>query len=150
VTSVALHAAVIDTLIGLVLALTILKSCADLTRDLIRSRRGGQQPELSRYSPWIADRLEQMIRTRIETWLLYLIGTQNVTARADLLRPAAAAADPGANPLLREYGMQAGARAMIEPAIDQLTQRGLLLGAEPLAITAAGRRQLQHTLRRRF
>lgn len=149
-TSVALHAPVIDTLIGLVLALTILKSCADLTRDLIRSHRGGQQPELSRYSLWIADRLERIIRTRIETWLLYLIGTQNVTARADLLRRAAAAADPDINPLLREYGMEADARAMIEPAIDHLTRRGLLLGTEPLAITAAGRHQLQHALRRRF
>jgi hypothetical protein len=91
-----------------------------------------------------------MIRTRIETWLLYLIGAENVTARADLLRRAAAAADPDANPLLREYGMEADARAMIEPTIDQLTQRGLLLGTEPLAITGPGRRQLHHALRRRF
>jgi hypothetical protein len=149
-TSVALHATVIDTLIGLVLALTILKSCADLTRDLIRSHSSGQQPGHSRYSLWIADRLEQAIRTRIETWLLYLIGTKNVTARTDLLRRAAAAADPDANPLLREYGMEADARAKIEPAIDELIQHGLLLGIEPLAITSAGRRQLQHALRRRL
>jgi len=59
--SVILHAAVIDTLIGLALALTILKSCAGLTRDLIRSLRSGQQPGLSRYSLWAADRLEQVI-----------------------------------------------------------------------------------------
>ena len=149
-TSVALHATVIDTLIGLVLALTILKSCADLTRDLIRSHSSGQQAGHSRYSLWIADRLEQAIRTRIETWLLYLIGTKNVTARTDLLRRAAAAADPDANPLLREYGMEADARAKIEPAIDELIQHGLLLGTEPLAITSAGRRQLQHALRRRL
>jgi len=148
--SVILHAAIIDTLIGLALALTILKSCAGLTRDLIRSLRTGQQPGLSRYSLWAADRLEQVIRTRIETWLLYLIGTENVTARADLLRRAGAAADPDVNPLLREYGMEADARAMVEPAIDDLIQRGLLLGTEPLAITGAGRRQLQHALRRRF
>lgn len=148
--SVVLHAAVIDTLIGLVLALTILKSCAGLTRDLIHSHRGGQQPGLSRYSLWIADRLERIIRARIGTWLLYLIGTENVTARADLLRRAAAAADPDVNPLLAEYGMEADARTMIEPAIDELIQHGLLLGTEPPAITDAGRRQLQHALRRRF
>ena len=148
--SVAVHATVIDTFIGLVLALTILKSCADLTRDLIRSHRSGQQPGQSRYSLWIADRLERTIRARIETWLLYLIGTENVTARADLLRRTAVAADPDANPLLREYGMQADARAMIEPAIDELIQHRLLLGTEPLAITDAGRRQLQHALRRRL
>jgi Cation efflux family len=148
--SAALHATVIDTLIGLILALTIIKSCADLARDLVRSRRSGQQPGQSRYSPWIADRLEQAIRARIETWLLYLIGAQNVTARADLLHRVAAAADPDVNPLLREYGMEADARSMIEPAIDQLIKHGLLLGTEPLAITDAGRRQLQHVLRRRL
>jgi hypothetical protein len=148
--SVTLHATVIDTVIGLVLALTILKSCADLTLDLIRSRRSGQQPGQSRYSLWVADRLEQAIRARIETWLLYLVGTENVTARADLLRRATAAADPDANPLLREYGMESDARAMIEPAIDHLIVHGLLLGTEPLAITGAGRRQLQRALRRRL
>ena len=95
--SVALGATVIDTTIGLVLALFILKSCADLTRDLVRSNRGGQPPGLSRYSLWIADRLERIIKARIETWLLYLIGTEKVTARADLLRRAAAAADPDVN-----------------------------------------------------
>jgi len=46
--------------------------------------------------------------------------------------------------------MEADARAMIEPAIDQLIRHGLLLGTEPLAITGAGRRQLQHALRRRL
>jgi hypothetical protein len=148
--SVAVHATLIDTVIGLVLAITILKSCADLTRDLIRSHRGGQQPGHSRYSVWIADRLELAIRARIETWLLYLIGTENVTARADLLRRAAVAADPDTNPLLREFGMEADALAMIEPAIDELIKRGLLLGTEPLAITGAGRRQLQRALRRRL
>jgi Cation efflux family len=148
--SVTLHATVIDTITGLVLALTILKSCADLTRDMIRSPRGGQQPGQSRYSLWIADRLEQAIRARIETWLLYLIGTENVTARADLLRRAVVAADPDANPLLREYGMEADARAEIEPAIDRLIEHGLLLGTEPLAITSTGRRKLQHALRRRL
>ena len=91
-----------------------------------------------------------MIRSRIQTWLLYLIGTQNVTARADLLRRAGAAADPDVNPLLREYGMEADARAMVEPAIDDLIHRGLLLGTEPLTVTGAGRRRLQHALRRRF
>ena len=46
--------------------------------------------------------------------------------------------------------METDARAMIEPTIDELIQRGLLLGTEPLAITGAGRRQLQRALRRRF
>ncbi|TVZ05113.1 hypothetical protein EAS64_10930 [Trebonia kvetii] len=148
--SVTLHATVIDTVIGLVLALTILKSCADLTRDLTRSHRSGQQPGQSRYSLWIADRLEQAIRARIKTWLLYLVGAESVTARAELLRRAAAAADPDVNPLLGEYGMEADACTMIEPAIDELIKHGLLLGTEPLAITDAGRRQLQRALRRRL
>jgi hypothetical protein len=46
--------------------------------------------------------------------------------------------------------MEVDARAVVEPTLAELIQRGLLLGTEPLAVTDAGRRRLQHALRRRL
>ena len=148
--SAGLGATIVDTIVGLALALTILHSCAWPARDLIRSLRSDSQPDLSRYSPWVADRLERTIQIRLGTWLLYLIAAEHVTARADLLRRVSPAVDPDANPLLREYGMEVDARTMVEPALTGLVRRGLLHDTDPLAVTDAGRRQLFRALRRRF
>jgi hypothetical protein len=140
--SVAAKQPTVDTVIGLVLAFAILRSSVLLVTELVRSGASHQPPDLSRYSVWAAERLEIVIRRRLEAWLLHLVGTQHVTGRADLLRRAGAAVDPAANPLLREYGMELDTSRMPQAALCALIERGLLSGADQLTITSAGRRQL--------
>ena len=144
------HVTVVDTLLGLAVALAILRSALLLLADLIRSTRTGEAAELSRYSLWVADRLETHVQTRTEAWLLYLVDRQKVTDRSDLVRRGEAASDPGANPLLREFGMKIDDQSRIEPTVAELVRRGWLIGAEQLSVTDAGRRHLRHTLRRRY
>jgi hypothetical protein len=54
----------------------------------------------------------------------------------------------GGNMSLVSESVDSRNHAMLEPAIDELIQHGLLLSTEPLAISAAGRRQLQRAFRR--
>ena len=61
--SSALAAGIIDTLIGLVMAIAILRSGVILARDLIRSFSSGAEPDVSRYSPWASDRLTRVIKS---------------------------------------------------------------------------------------
>ena len=58
-----LHVTVLDTLIGLAVALIILYSAIRLAIGVVRSSRIGQAPELSRYPLWLGDRLESRDRT---------------------------------------------------------------------------------------
>ena len=82
--------------------------------------------------------------------MLYLVETEHVTAHSELLRRLDTALSPETNPLLREYGMELDASAMAEPALTDLSRRGLISTTEPIAITDAGRRYLTRALRRRF
>jgi len=145
----SLGAPVVDTIFGLGVALTILKSCAYLTRDLVRSMRQGEPPEMARYSTWVGDDLERVLQHRLQTWLLYLVGTEHITIRSNLVRRAQQAADPESNPLL-EFGMEVDARRLVEPALGDLIQHELLSDTDPLEITDRGRRELQRTMRRRL
>ena len=144
------HVTVVDTLIGLAVALAILRSALQLLVDLIRSARTGEAAELSRYSLWVADRLETHVQTQTEAWLLYLVDLQHVTDRGDLVRRAEAALDPDANPLVREFGMEIDSQSRVEPTVAELVRRGWLVGTDRLTVTEAGRRQLRHTLRRQY
>ncbi len=148
--SSALGAGIVDTLIGLGLATAILKSGIVLARDLIRSIRNGEEPDVSRYSPWVSDRLKRVINSRLETWLLFLVDSEQVTGRDDLLRRVGRAVSRESNPLLREYGMEVDASSMIEPALDELTRLDLVSASEPLSATDRGRSLLGRELRRRF
>ena len=147
--SASLGAPAVDTLIGLALALTILRSGLVLASDLVRARREHQQPDLSRYSLWIADHLQQLVHTRLQTWMLQLVAACGRITRTDLLHRADTALDPATNPLLREYGMEVVTTGALQPALDALITRGLLTGGDRLTLTEAGSRQLQHALRRR-
>ena len=144
------HVTVLDTLIGLAVALIILKGATVLMVDLIRSARTGDEPELSRYSLWVADKLHAHIDTRIETWLLYLVDQQHVTDRQGLLRRADTALADDTNPLLREYGMELDPHGIVESTLARLTRRGWLTGTDRLAVSDTGRRHLQRALRRQY
>jgi hypothetical protein len=142
--AVRFGAPVVDTSIGLVLSLTILKSCASLARDLVRSLRTGQTGELARYSFWVADDFQRMINRRLRTWLLHLVADEHITGRSELLARAEAAADPESNPLL-QFGMEVDVKALVEPALNELIRQGLLVDGDPLKVTDRGRRLLLRT-----
>ena len=148
--SSALGAGIIDTLIGLGLAIAILKSGAVLAHDLVRSLRSGEEPDVSRYSPWVSNRLERAVTSRLEIWMLYLVESEQVTVRGDLLGRLGVALRAETNPLLREYGMEFDASALAVPALDELIRRQLIGSTEPLVVTGRGRRILDRAVRHRL
>jgi len=141
-----LGAPIVDSVVGVVVSLMILQSCAYLARDLIGSLRKGLPPGMSRYSTWIGSDLERGVQHRLESWLLFLVDAENITLRSDLILRVQAASDPDVNPLF-EFGMEVDGRRLIDLALDGLVERGRLSVGDPFEITDTGRRELRKDLR---
>jgi hypothetical protein len=105
---------------------------------------------VSLYSPWISHRKRRVITSRLEMWMLYLVESNQVTVRSDLLGRLGVALSAETNPLLREFGMEFDASALAEPALNELIKRMMIGDMEPMTIAVRGRRVLNRALRRRF
>ena len=146
--AVGLQVTAVDTVIGLALALTILRSGVSLARDRFVPFAAAKQSTCRADSLWVTDRVERMIQTRLETWLLYLVEAEHVTNRTELRDRVHAATNPATNPLLRGYGMELDTAGNVESALVNLVQRDLLCDGDQLAVTDAGRSYLRHAHRR--
>lgn len=138
----------LDTLVGLAVAVLILKSAAELAVETIRSFRE-EEVDLSRYRMGLAERYEQFRQTQLRDWMLYLVEKQRVLTRQELEARTRKALDFGNNPALRELGLgaQVEASAVIQPCVAELFERGWLQENGQLTITPAGRERLRRLLR---
>lgn len=134
----------LDTVVGLVVALLILKGTAELAAEVARSLRG-EEPDLSRF-PLRIDRLYfDYIHHQLHDWMLYLVETQGIKTRAGLVARAHQALDLQAIPAVQALDLGQGQPnydIIIEQTIDDLFRRGWLQGEEQLSITETGRRHL--------
>jgi Co/Zn/Cd efflux system component len=140
----------LDTLIGLAVALLILKSAVELAIELVRSLRE-EEADLSRYKFGLVERYEQFRQTQLRDWMLYLVQKQGVQTRAELIVQARQALDFGRNSTLRALGLaqqQPQAGEVIEQSVAELFERGWLVGDERLSVTDTGREHLSQGMRR--
>ncbi len=139
----------LDTLVGLAVAVLILKSAAELALETVRSFRE-EHADLSRYKMPLVEHYEQFRQAQLRDWMLYLVGKQGVLTRQELQARAGQALDYSDNPALRELGLdtQAEASAMIEQSVAELFQRGWLAENGQVTITAAGRERLKRLMPR--
>ena len=144
-----LGADVVDGLVGVVVAIVILRSGTDAAADLVRTVRG-QPVDLSRFQPGFVDRLDEFRQAQLRDWMLYLVARRMVRSRAELVTRAQAAFDFDRFPVLREVGLggKQPAEAMIAGSLAELKQRGWVEGEETVQITAAGLEHLERTTRR--
>jgi len=137
----------LDTLVGLGVAVLILKSAVELAIELVRSL-GEEEVDLSRYKMGFVARYEQFRQAQLGDWMLYLVNGQQAQTRAELLVQAHRAFDFSNYPVLRELGLdrQLNVGAITERSLGELFERGWLAGEEPLSVTQAGREHLRRQM----
>jgi len=134
----------LDTLVGLGVALLILKSAVELAVETVRSL-GGEEIDLSRFEFGIAAQYDKFRQAQLRDWMLYLVDKQGIGTRAALLARARQALDFNEIPALRAMGLAQGqshAAGLIERSLAELFQRGWLTGGKRLSVTDAGRKHL--------
>jgi hypothetical protein len=139
----------LDTLVGLAVALLILKSAVELAIETVRSL-GEEEADLSRYKLGAVELYERFRQAQLRDWMLYLVQKRGVQTRSELAAQARQALDFGRNPTLRALGLaqqQPQASEMIEQSVAELFERGWLVGDERLSVTDTGREHLSRGMR---
>jgi protein-S-isoprenylcysteine O-methyltransferase Ste14 len=132
----------LDRLVGIAVAVLILKAAAELLVDLVRS--GDEELDLQKYGFTMIDRHrhEMMIR-----WFLYEIAYRDVSSVEELQRRAHAATDFRKVASLEALGLHEyrNREEKIEEAIDEIFSRGWAV-KEPLSLTEEGLLELESSL----
>jgi Co/Zn/Cd efflux system component len=135
----------LDTLVGLVVAVLILKSGVELGIEMIRSLREGDV-DLTRYKMGLMERYAQFRQAQLRDWMLYLVEKEKVLTLAELRVRACQAFNFSDNPALRGFGLdqQNDTSELVEQSLQELFGSGWLGGKEQLNVTDAGREHLSH------
>ena len=144
-----LRFSLLDTLVGLAVAILILKSAVELGIETIRSWGEGEA-DLSRYRMGLVERYAQFRQAQLRDWMLYLVEKEEALTQTELRARAYQAFDFSDNPALRGLGLdrQSEAGELVERSLQELTERGWLVGDERLSVTDAGREHLSRLMGR--
>lgn len=144
----------LDQIVGLIVALLILKGAAELLIDLLRSS-GEEELDLSKYG---FQQLDRHCHRQFVRWFLFEIDKGRITTRDEMFREARAATDFNRIASLRALGLaeQSGREQKIEAAAKEVFDRGLakeapapdsdLQSDKLLRLTPAGRTELHRAL----
>jgi hypothetical protein len=134
----------LDTLVGLGVALLILKSAIELAIEMVRSL-GEEQIDLSRFEFGIAAPFHRFLQSQLRDWMLYLVDKQGIRTRPELVARANQALDFNQVPAARAMELAQGrpqAAELIERSLAELFEHGWLVGEERLHVTEAGKKHL--------
>jgi hypothetical protein len=135
----------LDTFVGLAVALLILKSAVELAIETVPSL-GEEEMDLSRFEFGLVVPYERFRRALLRDWMLYLVGKQGVETRTELIAHARQALSFQRIPALQALGLvqsQPQDNEAIERTLSDLLERDWLAGEEQLSITVAGRKRLR-------
>ena len=137
----------LDTLVGLGVAVLILQSAIELLVEVVRAM-GEEHVDLSRYEMGLTRRYTQFRQGQLGDWMLYLVDQGRARTRNALITQMRQALDFGQNPMLRELGMgQAAPVEKIEGGLAELLAQGWLEEETHLRVTAAGKVYLHERIR---
>jgi hypothetical protein len=134
----------LDTLVGLGVAILILKSAVEMAIETARSL-GEEEVDLSRFEFGMAVQYDKFRQAQLRNWMLYLVEKQGIGTRAELVAQAHQALDFDRIPALRAMGLvqqKSHVSELIERSLTELLQRGWLVEEERLRVTDAGRKHL--------
>jgi len=133
----------LDTLVGLAVAILILKSAIELAIETVHSL-GEEEVDFSRYEFGFIRGYERFWQAQLRGWMIYLVDKHGVKTHTELVTRARQVLKFSDNPMLRELGLdrQTGIDEMIERSIQGLFKRGWLVGKEQLSVTSAGKESL--------
>jgi len=140
----------LDQVVGLAVAILILKAAVELLADLIRSREDGEI-DLSKYG---FSRLDRHRQRQLLRWFLFEIQKGEVRTKEEIFLKARAANDFSRIVSLRALGLDQpqDQRGRIEAALLALFDEGLVSEVEgkksgtTLQLTVAGEAELERTL----
>jgi hypothetical protein len=144
-----LGVSLIDRIVGLAVAVLILKSGLEVGVELLHSS-GDEEIDLSRFEPGFVERFARFRQTQLRDWMLFLADRGLVHTRAELITRARQAFDFDRYPVLRELGLggRQPADALIEQSLADLEARAWIQGEETVTATDAGRDHLVQSMRR--
>lgn len=134
----------LDYLVGVMVAILILKSAVELAVELIRSR-GEEFPDLSRFQFGI---YEHFRRSQLCSYMLFLVRNQDAETKAQLLAAVRDAFDFRGNVFLQTMGAEhlEGSQELIQTCYRGLIENKLLIedpeDTRCLKLTPAGEKRL--------
>jgi divalent metal cation (Fe/Co/Zn/Cd) transporter/protein-S-isoprenylcysteine O-methyltransferase Ste14 len=118
----------LDQIVGLAVAVLILKAAVELFVDLLRSR-GDEEIDLSKYG---FSRIEKHRHRQMVRWFLFEIKKGRITTREEMVRKARVATDFSKVSSLRAMGLdkQPDQEKKLEEAIREVFEKGLAVEIE--------------------
>jgi len=140
----------LDTIVGLGVALIILYSALQLAIEIFKNFQSGEN-DLSRFSMGLSQRYQQFRTNQLRYWLLFMIDEEKITQRKQIIQRALQVLDFSANPALAQLGLNKPTRTAdeIEHALSMLQQNGHLKGYDPMVITPKGYKKLSEIINHR-
>jgi len=140
-----LHFPLLDTVMGVLVAVLILRSGVELAVGLARSWESGEA-DLSRYPMMFSRQYQEFRKAQLRDWMLFLVESRKATTRAGLLEEESRALAFEKFPVLREIGTQDRDQTteQIAQSLDDLFTKGWLLEeANSLRLSSAGKLRLR-------
>lgn len=140
-----LRFSLIDTLVGLIVSLLILKSAVELAIEAIRSRTD-EVAGPSFYKFGLTVQFERFRQMQLRDWMLYLVDGEGIQSRDELVARGNQALDSNRIPGLQAMGLapkQSQAGDTVEQSLTELIARGWLAENEQMSMTDAGREHLR-------
>mgnify|MGYP003681904978 CR=1 FL=1 len=133
----------LDTLVGLAIAVLILKSGVELALETVRALRG-EEVDFSRYELGFVEEYRHFQEQQLADWLLSVVAKEGSLTRPALLARCREMFDVQDVPILRELGWGKGARLekWVAGALETLVERGLVTAGDVLQMTEKGRAEL--------
>jgi SAM-dependent methyltransferase len=134
-----------DTLVGLAVAVLILKSGIALALETVRALRG-EQVDFSRYELGFVEEYRRFQERQLADWLLSVVTEEGPLTRLALLAHCRGTLDARDVPVLRELGWNRGAVRLEEQVTNTLetliAQSLIIADGEMLQVTEKGRAEL--------
>ena len=136
-----------DLMIGILVALLIIKAGFELALDLIRSARG-QEFDFTRYRPRFLALHNRFEIKQLRNWLLVFIDHHRELNKAELINKAVTAMDFENNITLKYLGINTPGNLpeKIKKALQNLKEKGLIREKESVKLTEKGQIKLQKIL----
>jgi hypothetical protein len=140
----------LDTLLGLGVAILILKSACELGIETVKALRG-EEVDYSKYEPRVVGKYRETKERQLRDWILYLVDRKGPIGSAELHSLAEEALDFGQVALLSQLRMaeDGDPHNRVENAIAALRDGEFISGQDRISTTAAGQREIRNILEKR-
>jgi cation diffusion facilitator family transporter len=138
-----MHFPMLDTLVGLAVAVLILKSGIELALETVRALRG-EGIDFSRYELGFMDEYQRFQRCQQADWLLSIIAEEGPLTQSSLLARCLELLNGQNVPILRElgWGKGIGLEKQLLGVFERLREQGLVTGSELMQVTEKGHTKL--------